>query len=265
MDDLVLKSARWGLVASVFAFILYRNRSRLDRVGLGREISLVVFAYFAYFAVRNITQGGESQAMLNAERVISLERKLGMLWEPAWQSAIVSHQFLVNFFNWIYIWGHWPVIIIVAAWLFTTRPETYRIYRNAFIYSGAIGLVIFATFPVAPPRLVEGIDVVDTVTLHSHSYRVLQPPALVNQYAAVPSLHFGWNMLIGIAIFTSARSVWLKMLATLIPPIMFLSIVLTANHYIIDGVAGALVAGVGLWLAWSGSREGPAEQYADAY
>jgi len=265
MDDLVFKSARWMLVASAFSFILYRNRSRLDRVGLGREISLVVFAYFAYFAVRNITQGAESQAMLNADRVISFERRLGILWEPAWQSAMISNGFLVDFFNWIYIWGHWPVIIVVATWLFATRPDTYRLYRNAFIFSGAIGIVIFAMFPVAPPRLVENFDIVDTVTLHSHSYRVLQPPALVNQYAAVPSLHFGWNLLIGIAIVQNARWWWVKALGALIPPVMFLSIVLTANHYIVDGVAGAIVAGVGLWLAWSGSRDRPAEQYADAY
>lgn len=265
MYELVLKSARWGVVAGVFAYILFRNRSGLDRVGLGREISLVVFAYFAYFGVRNVTQGAEAQAMLNAERVIAFERNLGILWEPSWQSTIISYGVLVDFFNWIYIWGHWPLIIVVATWLYTTRPDTYRLYRNAFIFSGAIGLVIFATFPVAPPRLVDQIDVVDTVTLYSQSYRVLQPPALVNQYAAMPSLHFGWNMLISFAIFFNARSPWLKLLGAAIAPVMFLSIVLTANHYIIDGLAGALVAGIGLWLAWSGSRHGPTEQYADAY
>jgi hypothetical protein len=265
MDDLALKGARWALVAGIFAFIVYRNRTTLDRVGLGREISLVVFAYFAYFAVRGITEGAEAQALANAERVVTFERTLGILWEPTWQSAILSHAALVDFFNWIYVWGHWPVIIIVATWLFTTRPDSYRLYRNAFILSGAIGLVIFATFPVAPPRLAGQIDVVDTVTLHSHSYRVLQPPGLVNQYAAVPSLHFGWNMLIGFAIITNARSLPVKLIGALIPPIMFLAIVLTANHYIIDAVAGAAVAGIGFWLAWTGTHDRQAEQYADAY
>jgi hypothetical protein len=266
MDDLLLKSVRWALVATIFGYIVYRNRSTLDRVGFGREVSLVIFAYFAYFAVRGLTQGAEEQAIMNAERVVALERELGILWEPAWQSAIISHGALVDFFNWIYVWGHWPVIIVVATWLYTMRPDSYRLYRNAFIISGAIGIVIFAIFPVAPPRLAGHIDVVDTVTIHSHSYRVLQPPGLVNQYAAVPSLHFGWNMLVGIAIFTNIRSYWLKLVGVVIPPVMFLSIVLTANHYIIDAVAGALVAGVGLWIAvWWGSSSSAREQYADAY
>ncbi|MEX0750178.1 MAG: phosphatase PAP2 family protein [Dehalococcoidia bacterium] len=265
MDALLLKSVRWTLVAGIFAFIIYRNRATLDRVGFGREISLVVFAYFAYFAVRGVTQGAEAQALINADRVVAFERKLGILWEPAWQAAILPHPLLVDFFNWIYVWGHWPVIITVATWLFMSRPDLYRLYRNAFLFSGAIGLVIFATFPVAPPRLAGDIEVIDTVTLHSNSYRVLQPPGLVNQYAAVPSLHFGWNMLLGIAIVTAARSRWVKLVGAVIPPIMFLAIVLTANHYIIDAVAGAAVAGVGLWLAWSGARDGPSGQYADAY
>ena len=163
--------------------------------------------------------------------------------------------------NWAYIWGHWPLIILVAIWLYTMRPETYRLYRNAFMVSGAIGLVIFASFPVAPPRLAD-IDVIDTVTLHSSAYRVLQPPALVNQYAAMPSLHFGWNLLIGIAIFTTARSWEMKAFGVVKPVVMLLSVVLTANHYILDPVAGAAVALTGLAIVWNTRRE---DEYADVY
>jgi hypothetical protein len=59
-----------------------------------------------------------------------------------------------------------------------------------------MGLCVYTTYPVAPPRLA-GMGFVDTITEQSSSYRVLQPPAFVNQYAAMPSLHVGWDLLVG--------------------------------------------------------------------
>jgi hypothetical protein len=103
-------------------------------------------------------------------------------------------------------------------------------------------MLVFLTYPVAPPRFLSDYGFIDTVTLHSESYRVLQPPALANLYAAMPSLHFGWNFLMGIAVWRESRSSGGKLIALLISPAMFLAIVLTANHFILDGlVGGALV------------------------
>jgi hypothetical protein len=110
--------------------------------------------------------------------------------------------------------------------------------------------VIFAVFPVAPPRLAD-VGFVDTVTLHSNSYRVLQPPGLVNQFAAVPSLHFGWNLLIGIVLFTRGHTVVARAAGLAVPPVMFMAIVLTANHYIIDAVLGGMVSLAGLAIAYA--------------
>ena len=92
--------------------------------------------------------------------------------------------------NWVYIWGHWPVIGFVAVWLFFRRPEHYVIYRNAFLLSGAVGLLLFITFPAAPPRLAD-LGLTDTVVDRSNFYHLLQPSQLTNQYAVFPSLHFG--------------------------------------------------------------------------
>ena len=248
-DDLALKTLRWGLVLTGFLVLVFRHRSFLDRSGLLREMALVIFAYFAYFAVRGTTMGSETHAVANAEKVVGFERAIGLFREPEMQQAILDNGGLVNLMNWMYVWGHWPLIILVAAWLFLNHQSTYRLYRNAFLISGAIGLVIFALFPVAPPRLAD-IDIVDTVTLHSNSYRVLQPPGLVNQYAAVPSLHFGWNLLIGIVLFTRGGSVLTRAAGLAVPPVMFLAIVLTANHYIIDAVLGGVVALTGLVVAY---------------
>jgi hypothetical protein len=253
-DDLALKLLRWGIVLAGFIYLVARHRELVDQGGLLREMALVIFAYFTYFAVRGITVGSEADAVANADNVVALERSLGIFREPAMQRAILDDRWLVDIMNWMYVWGHWPLIILVAVWLYLNWPASYRLYRNAFLISGAIGLVCFALFPVAPPRLAD-VDIVDTVTLHSNSYRVLQPPGLVNQYAAVPSLHFGWNLLIGIIFITHARSLPARALGIVIPVVMFMAIVLTANHYIIDAVAGGAVALTGLAIAASLRRD----------
>lgn len=225
------------------------HAEHLTRGWIARETVLLISAVFAYFAVRAITEGSEEQAFRNAERVVNLEKSLGFFWEPTWQAAIASSHMLVTLANWTYIYGHWPVITVVAVWLAVSRPGTYRLMRNAFLVSGAIGLIIFVAFPTAPPRLTD-LDLVDTVTLYSHSYRVLQPPSIVNQYAAVPSLHFGWNLLIGLAVIRVATNWPARIFGLLMPPIMFAAIVLTGNHYIFDGIAGAAVALSGLAIAY---------------
>lgn len=216
---------------------------------LAAEGTLIVLAVVAYFGVRGLTEGSADLAIANAERVIELEMALLIAVEARLQDALLVSKALVNLVNWIYIWGHWPVIAVVAVWLFFHDPPRYRLYRNAFLVSGAIGLIIFALFPVAPPRLLD-LGTIDTVTLYSRAYRVLQPPVFVNQYAAMPSLHLGWDLLICIALFQSTRLWALRAFALLLPPAMFAAIVLTANHYVVDGVAGVTVALVGLGIAY---------------
>ncbi len=222
------------------------------------EFVLIFTAVLMYFLVRGLTEGSPEAAYENADRIADFQQRLGFFWEPALQGWMIDYHVLVTFVNWIYIWAHWPVIGLVALWLVLKRPRDYRVVRNAFLISGGIGLIIFATFPVAPPRFAEP-DVVDTITEYSSSYRVLQPPALVNEYAAMPSLHFGWNLIIGITLVWKAR--WLpgKALGFVAPPLMFIAIVLTANHYILDGIVGGIVALTGLaaalWLRnWRDQR-----------
>ena len=98
-------------------------------------------------------------------------------------------------------------------------------------------MVIFVSYPVAPPRLAD-LGLIDTVTQRSQAYRVLQPPDFVNQYAAMPSLHAGWDLLIGMSIVAAASTVWLRTVGFAMPVLMAFSVVVTANHYIVDVVAG---------------------------
>ena len=104
------------------------------------------------------------------------------------------------------------------------------------------------SYPVAPPRLLGG-DLVDTVSKYSTSYRVLQPPSLVNKYAALPSLHVGWNLLVGVFVWRNASTPLMRTLGGVSPALMITAVVLTANHYIVDAVAGSGLAPFGLWIA----------------
>jgi membrane-associated phospholipid phosphatase len=205
-----------------------------------REIAVAAVAALAYFGIRNLTVGAVDEAFANADWIIRLEERLRLDWEHALQRPFVDEQVFVTLFNWIYIWGHWPVIVLTAITLYRLRHDRYVLLRNAIFLSGAIGFLFFALFPVAPPRLVDPA-LVDTVTQHSDAYRALQPPGLTNQYAAFPSLHFGWNLLVGIALWGTTTRVLVRAFAVAGPLAMAAAVIVTANHYLFDVLGGLVV------------------------
>jgi membrane-associated phospholipid phosphatase len=220
----------------------------VSRRQLAREAALIALAMLAYFGIRNLTAGGAATAAANARRIVRLEDAAGLDWERGAQGLVVGRDPLVDFVNWVYIWGHWPAILASAAVLFLFRRDRYYVLRNAFFISGAIGFLFFALLPVIPPRLLDG-GFVDTVTTQSHAYRALQPPGLTNQYAAFPSLHAGWNLLLGIVVFTATTSVVVRAFAVALPLAMSFAVVATANHYVVDVAAGIAIVLVALALA----------------
>lgn len=215
---------------------------------LAREAVLITLAILAYFGIRNATAGDPGPAFDNAEGIVDFQQHLGIDWEDELQGLVIDHDLLVDVVNWVYIWGHWPVIIGTAVVLFLLRRSHYRLLRNALFVSGGIGFLLFALFPVAPPRLLD-LGLVDTVTERSYAYRALQPPGLTNQYAAFPSLHAGWNLLVGIVLVLAFTHLGVRAFAVAMPLAMALAVVMTANHFVIDIVAGYAVVLVGLAAA----------------
>jgi membrane-associated phospholipid phosphatase len=213
-----------------------------------RELELIFAGLLVYFGVRAATSGQAEVAEAHARSLVHLEQTLGIAREGDLQELILDHHVLVTLANWVYIWGHWPLIAISAAWLFRHRPDAYRQMRTAIFASGAIGMIIFLAYPVAPPRLT-GIGLTDTVTSYSHAYRALQPPALMDRYAALPSLHFGWDLLVGLTLARFHPRTAVRVLGALMPVAMALAVVMTANHYILDVVVGGIVAMAGLGIA----------------
>ena len=210
-----------------------------------RELAIFAVAYLVYFGVRALTEGTAATAMQNAMDLIHFEQRLGIAWEGALQDAIVGSGTLVDAANAVYMYGHWPVIIVTGVLLFRHRRQHYYRLRNAVLLTGLVGLVVFALFPVAPPRLTD-LPLVDTVTRNAEGYRQVLPRRLVNEYAAMPSFHAGWNVLLGIVVFRATRHPVLRALAVVGPATMVVAVVATANHFVIDVVVGIAIVLAGL-------------------
>jgi PAP2 superfamily len=239
-------------LALIVGLLLLRLLVPWSDSGLARfleEVCLILPAGLFYFFVRGLEKSDASVAEAHAERIVSIERSMGIFVEPQLQARIIDHPILIDLANWVYIWAHWPVILGWVFWMWFRHRDDYPVYRNAILLSGAAGMVVFALYPTAPPRLMPELGFVDTISLRSHSYRVLQPPALADLYASMPSLHFGWNLLVGIAIARHAISRLGRAIGFLLPIAMFSAIVLTANHYLLDGIVGGAFPLTGLALS----------------
>jgi len=206
---------------------------------------MIALAYAAYFGVRALTRGDVSRAVAHAADILRLERRLDLDWETAVQGVVIGRGALVDAVNAVYVWGHWPLLIVGGFLLFHLGRQEYLRLRTVILVSGALGLVVFGLFPVAPPRLAP-IGLQDTVALHAKAYHSILVPSLVNEYAAMPSFHAGWNLLLGIELFRVSRNVFVRAFAVAAPLAMAFSVVATANHFVLDVLAGAVVVVVPL-------------------
>ena len=219
------------------------------RAGI-HEIVVVVVAFLIYFVIRGAVVDRAGEAMVRAFNLIELEQDLHIYCELEMQSWILDHYWLIKLNNWVYFWGHMPLVVLVAVWLYAWHRKAYFVTRNAFLASGAIGVVIYWLFPVAPPRLVPFAGFIDTMAAFDRvGYNAQEAKAFVNPYAAVPSLHFGWSMLLGAVVAYVSRKPWAYAFGVLWPVAMFFSVVMTGNHFILDAVAGGIVSFAGLGIA----------------
>lgn len=216
------------------------------------EVLLLASALPLYYLVRGIAHQDVSDAVARGVDIIRLERSLGIFWEIELQSWALSYDWLIKLLNWFYLFGHLPVIGALAFWLYFWHRPQYLLMRNAFLLSGAIALIFYVTLPTAPPRLLPdylGYSFVDTVVEQYQESRPLTPAFFVNEYAAFPSMHIGWNLLVGIAIWLASRNIFVRAFAVLMPFAMLTDIILTGNHYFIDAAAGFVVMLAGLAIA----------------
>ena len=218
------------------------------------EAGILVAAYLAYEAVRRLVAPNSHEAFGHALSIIRVEQELGIFHEVTAQRLIVEHDWLVTLFNWVYVWGYLPVIAGAALYLYARHHDFYTRYRNAFLLSGAMGLVIFALLPVAPPRMLPEFGFVDTVRVNSVVYRQFEDSDLVNEFAAVPSFHFGWILLVGLAVIQANHNLLARATGVILPIAMLAAIIFTANHYLLDAIIGGAIVLVALVLVRASER-----------
>jgi hypothetical protein len=223
-----------------------------------KQIALFVIAYNAYQLVRGIVDGDPQRALANGTHVIHLERSLGTFFEPAFQQAFMTHQWVIDLANWMYFNSHFVVTTAFLVWLYLTRNDNFYFVRNMFLVAMGLALVGYALFPTAPPRMFPGAGFTDTIQAFTNTNQDSSfTSLLVNPYAAVPSMHIAFSLMVAVPAASLARTAWARALWFAYPMTVFFVILVTANHYWFDAAAGAAVACLAAVTARQLARVGP--------
>ncbi|MEU6576588.1 phosphatase PAP2 family protein [Streptomyces sp. NPDC046805] len=216
------------------------------RPPLARELLLVAGLFVVYKLGRQLATGHSGEALHHAHAVWDLERGLHLPGEGSVQSALLRDDAVVHLANTYYATVHFPATVAFLVWLYRRRPAHYVWARRVLATVTTAALVLPFAFPLAPPRMLSADGLVDTARVYGPS--VYGPPSsdhLSNQYAAMPSLHFGWALMVAVGLIAATRSPW-RVLWLLHPLATMVVIVGTANHYWLDAIVATALLGISL-------------------
>jgi hypothetical protein len=225
-----------------------------------RQVALFAAAYLAYRLVRGLVEGDANAAFAHARDLISLERTLHVFVEPSIQAWASGSHFLMVLCSWLYVNAQTTVTVAALVYLYLRHNRNFYFVRNMFMVAMAIALAGYAAFPTAPPRFMPEWGFVDTVGdvtgvhVNAHSASL---NALTNLYAAVPSMHVAFALMIGWTLARLVRWRVARVLWVLYPFLMAFVIIVTANHFIVDALLGALTAGASAYAATWMARARP--------
>lgn len=216
--------------------------------GWPTEMALFGLALLAYEAARAVTRGSTPDALANAHRVFDLEASLDINIEAGLQDALLGTPWL-SALDWVYLLAQQAILAIGIIYVYRASRPVYRTLRTTLLATWVLTLPVYALFPTAPPRL-SGLGLLDTVSAGT-------PIALgsgsttffYNPYAAVPSLHAGFAVALGIAVALTARSRLLRLAGALWGPLVIVSTFATGNHFVVDAMAGVAITAVGFGVA----------------
>jgi PAP2 superfamily len=213
------------------------------------ELSLAVALYALYEVVRGFASTSLSLARAHTADIVALERRLHVFGELSVQRAVDGIPAVPSVLGFLYMSLHLVGTSAALVWVYRRHRDSFPLVRTTIVVSTAISLVIYVLYPAAPPRLA-GLGFADTVTSAAHVN--LSSEALgsfYNPFAAVPSLHFGYALLVGVAVAALAERRVVRVLGALYPGLMLFVIVATGNHFLLDAVAGGAVTVAGFWIA----------------
>ncbi|MBA2629700.1 MAG: phosphatase PAP2 family protein [Thermoleophilaceae bacterium] len=209
-----------------------------------RQLMLFAGAYYAYRLVRGFVDGQAGLAFENARALVSFERTVGLFFEPGLQAWARGEDWILTGANWMYVNSHFVVTTTFLIWLYLMRNHAYYFVRNMFMVAMVLALVGYLAYPTAPPRFMPEWGFTDSVAAFVGESAENSANVLYNPFAAVPSMHVAFALMIAVPAFFLVRNRLLKSLWALYPVVVSFVVVVTANHFWMDAALGALVAAV---------------------
>ena len=231
------------------------------------EAAFVGAFYFVYSTIRNLNDAGADLAFEHAKQIIRWQLDLGIYHEQTIQAWALHLRPLIIGANYFYGSLHFIVTGGVMIYLYSRWTDDYPRWRNTLAIATAIALVGFAFYPLMPPRLLpSSYHFVDTLAKDPAfwSFNSGAMNKISNQYAAMPSVHCAWALWCACALIPRLKHVWARVIAGIYPVLTVTAIVVTANHYVLDAVAGFAVFGLGYVLARVCTRAGRGPRVATA-
>jgi hypothetical protein len=216
------------------------RKPRLTSVSVfTQETALVVGLFALWQYAGSFALIGPGGALGRSRWIWHVERVMHLPSETAIQQVFLPHPLLIQFFNLYYDVLHFPVLIACLIWLFVWHRDSYGRWRTTLVAFTGISLLV-QLIPVAPPRMLPGTGLVDTGVIYHQSVYSNSTGFNADQLSAMPSVHVGWALLVAIAVITTARSKW-RWLVVLYPVMTTLAVVVTANHFWLDGIGAAVI------------------------
>ena len=209
----------------------------------GRQLGILVLVDLAYELVRGIADGQRSEAIANGQQVIDFERSAHSLFEPSVQAFFLPAHWVIDLANQLYLNAQFSIALGFLIWLYLFRNESYYFVRNMFVVSMGFALIGYTLYPTAPPRMFPQHGFVDTINDFSNvNHDSALAKIFINPYAAVPSMHCAFALMIGATGVAVCRHWWAKVWWAFWPILIAWVVIVTANHYWVDWALGWLVA-----------------------
>lgn len=221
------------------------------------QILLFCGAYWLYRLVRGQVWDQSAAAFHHAREIVDAERWLGVMIERDLQQWAVGTGWVDDVGAWMYLNSHFIVTTCTLAFIYLFRNEHFYWVRNMFMVAMALALVGYFVYPTAPPRMLGELGFSDSVSDFTGVSSDAEVNALFNPYAAVPSMHVGFALMLALPMVRMARRAWVRVVWIAYPPLVTLVVVVTANHWILDAAAGAAVAVVSAFAAMLFARARP--------
>jgi hypothetical protein len=210
---------------------------------LARQLLLFAGAYWLYQLTRGLVYNQTVAAYAHAREIVHLERSLHVFVEPSVQAWAAGSDVLQDIASWMYLNSHFVVTTAALSFIYLFRNEHFYFVRNMFMVAMGLALVGYLVFPTAPPRMFPDLGFVDSVARYT-GVSESSVGALYNPFAAVPSMHVCFALMVSVPMIRMSRHVWSKALWCLYAPAIVFVVVSTGNHWLFDACLGATVAAV---------------------